>query len=44
MTAVSFNEIAGVNPPEDVIGEVPVTAVTGAVPEEAEVKRPLAST
>jgi len=36
--------IAGVTPPEDAIGAVPVTLVTGAVPLEAAVTRPLAST
>ena len=36
--------IAGVAPPLDTIGAVPVTAVTGAVPDAANVIRPLAST
>jgi len=36
--------IAGVTPPDEAMGAVPVTSVTGAVPLEAAVTRPLAST
>ena len=37
-------DIAGVVPPLDAIGAVPVTLVTGAVPLDAAVNRPCAST
>ena len=41
---MSARLIAGVAPPLDTIGAVPVTEVTGAVPDAASVIRPLAST
>jgi hypothetical protein len=44
VTAVFAKEIAGVAPPDDTIGAVPVTLVTGAVPLEAAVRRPFWST